>query len=95
LDKGSTTRGFEEPGMGKNRISPDKNVEVKNEIRQRTQTKLSDDSGKLVTLRDLAKTDPKKALSQLSVKYATKKREILNLQNELNSVKIFFKKKFL
>lgn len=40
----------------------------------------------MITLKDLAQKDPKKALSQLSQKYAAKKREIQQLQGSLSDV---------
>jgi hypothetical protein len=43
-----------------------------------------------LTIRDLAMKDPKKALNQLSVKYAAKKREIQALTGKVADVSYKF-----
>lgn len=47
-----------------------------------------DKSQTTLSLKSLAKIDPNKALSQLSMKYATKKREIQKVQAELEDVSV-------
>ena len=46
----------------------------------------SDKADTNISLKELAKIDPNRALSQLSIKYASKKREAQKFQTELNDV---------